>query len=145
MKRKLESDLVDAYSARETIAPITFNKTRLDKTRKLLIANAPPQQAGGFLLVVSMSEQPYWYHLSDKTIIGRTEEADLVLGHPWVSKKHCIIEFDGTDWEVRDTGSRNGVFINSERKEYHYLKEGDAVQIGSFLVIFVQGSAAVTT
>ncbi len=40
--------------------------------------------------------------------IGRGDDADLVLRHPFVSARHAIVEFDA--WAVRytDLGSRNG-------------------------------------
>jgi EAL domain-containing protein (putative c-di-GMP-specific phosphodiesterase class I) len=49
--------------------------------------------------------------------IGRSNEAQLVLGSPRISKLHAEIDLDGRGYVVRDLGSRNGTFVNGERVE----------------------------
>ena len=49
------------------------------------------------------------------TIIGRSHEATLTIGHPQISRKHCMIfEADGLLF-VRDLGSTNGTFFDGKR------------------------------
>jgi EAL domain-containing protein (putative c-di-GMP-specific phosphodiesterase class I) len=57
--------------------------------------------------------------------IGRLPGLSLFLASDSVSKEHAEIELrDGTPW-VRDLGSKNGTFVNSERVSEARLNEGD--------------------
>lgn len=64
------------------------------------------------------------------TIIGRSREADVKVGHASVSRKHCeIYELDGA-LVVRDVGSLNGTFIDGVRITQSVLKPGDRLTVG---------------
>ncbi len=64
------------------------------------------------------------------TIIGRSREADVKVGHASVSRIHCeIYELDGA-LVVRDAGSLNGTFIDSVRITESVLKPGDRLTVG---------------
>jgi LysM repeat protein len=70
--------------------------------------------------------------------IGRASDNDLVLEDPAVSSKHCLVEFDGYNYIVKDRGSANGTFINNARvTEPTVLREGDRLYVGPFLVELV--------
>lgn len=62
--------------------------------------------------------------------IGRSTDAELVLGSPRVSKLHAEIDANGRGYVVRDLGSRNGTFINGERVEgERALSLGDVLHV----------------
>ncbi len=62
--------------------------------------------------------------------IGRSPDAELVLGSPRVSKLHAEIDANGRGYVVRDLGSRNGTFVNGERViGERPLQAGDVVHI----------------
>lgn len=62
--------------------------------------------------------------------LGRSEEADVRLHDPWISRMHCSIdEIDGTV-VVRDLYSRNGIFVNGLRVEEALLQPGDRFTLG---------------
>jgi predicted component of type VI protein secretion system len=64
------------------------------------------------------------------TIIGRSREADVKVGHSSVSRIHCeIYELDGA-LVVRDAGSLNGTFIDGMRVTEAVLKPGDRLTVG---------------
>ena len=57
--------------------------------------------------------------------VGRLHGLSLYLASESVSKEHAEIELrDGQLW-VRDLGSKNGTFVNSERVGEARLREGD--------------------
>ncbi|GAB1421023.1 hypothetical protein MASR2M15_11550 [Anaerolineales bacterium] len=55
--------------------------------------------------------------LMDKEILfGRSEAADIILSLPFISPEHCLITItEHGQIRIRDLGSKNGTFINSER------------------------------
>jgi len=60
--------------------------------------------------------------------IGRAPISALCLPHRYVSAQHAVIRWNGTQWELRDLGSRNGTFLDGNR-----LKPGEEcpLRIGS--------------
>src|SRR2546427_6429111 len=57
------------------------------------------------------------YPLADGThIVGRESESDIQLDEAAVSRRHCVIERCGDRCTVRDLKSRNGTFVNADRK-----------------------------
>lgn len=73
--------------------------------------------------------------------IGRALENDIVLNHAIVSRHHAEIHQSGRDVWVRDTNSRNGVFVNRLRIKEEQLRDGDVIQIGPFEIRFEDRAA----
>ena len=72
------------------------------------------------------------FEQTDKVTIGRTEENDIVLDHPMVSRYHALIEKMGTRFRLKDLNSTNGVFVNGVRIENEsWLTDGDTITIGA--------------
>ncbi len=74
-------------------------------------------------------------HLVEKTTftIGRTEDADLPLTEPSVSRSHLSVELRGPNVFVTDLKSGNGTTVNGQRIEGGVavqLKAGDIVKLG---------------
>jgi hypothetical protein len=65
------------------------------------------------------------------TIIGRSENCDIVIDSHHVSRRHARV-FLNTDgqWFVEDLGSSNGTFVNGERVESCPISLADVVEIG---------------
>lgn len=65
------------------------------------------------------------------TIIGRSNECDIVIDSKHVSRHHARI-FSSTDgqWFVEDLGSSNGTFVNGERVKSHPISRADVIEIG---------------
>ena len=70
------------------------------------------------------------------TVIGRTNEADLRVPLPSVSRRHCEVTVEGDVVRMRDLGSSNGTLHNSVRVEQATLAAGDQLALGpvTFLV-----------
>lgn len=73
--------------------------------------------------------------------IGRALENDIVLNHATVSRYHAEIFLNGRNVWVRDTNSRNGIFVNRLRVREEQLRDGDVVQIGPFELHFDERAA----
>jgi pSer/pThr/pTyr-binding forkhead associated (FHA) protein len=67
-------------------------------------------------------------------VIGRDPECNLRPASPIISKRHCAILVRGDQIFVRDFGSTNGTFLNSDRVEgERALENGDQLSIGPLL------------
>ena len=62
------------------------------------------------------------YSLSSSYIVGRAPASDLELTNRMASSTHAEILWNGSAWELRDLGSRNGTFIGTRR-----LQSGERV------------------
>ena len=47
--------------------------------------------------------------------VGRDAGAAFRIDHPSVSRAHAELHFDGTRWQLRDLGSKNGSFVDGIR------------------------------
>jgi hypothetical protein len=108
-----------------------------------------PAPAGDDLAVPPKGDRPslIWrprlgedqaYELSDRTTrLGRHEENNIVLAGPTVSARHATVRVEPIGVVLEDEGSLNGTFVNGERVEQRLLEEGDRIQIGPHLLLFV--------
>ena len=56
------------------------------------------------------------YELSQaETIIGRGEDAQIVIQNPAVSRHHVRLTYQAGNYFVEDLGSANGTFVNGQR------------------------------
>ena len=68
-------------------------------------------------------------------------ECDLFLDDVTVSRRHAELHaVDGT-WELADSGSLNGSYVNRRRIDRQLLAGGDEVQIGKYRFVFLEAAA----
>lgn len=80
--------------------------------------------------------QMYPYHLcKNKIYIGRGEEHDIVINHPYVSMLHAILRYENNTLYIDDCESRNGIYVNKERIKTCQLNCGDIIYIMHIMVI----------
>ena len=76
-------------------------------------------------------------------MIGRGDDADIVLDDPGVSRKHAEIRVttDGPHLiaTLRDLGSTNGTFLDNQRIGAAELGNGSTVTIGRTRAIYRSG------
>jgi len=63
-------------------------------------------------------------------VIGRTEENDIIINHPSISRHHAKIVCDGDRYTVVDLQSANGVRVGGESYERVDVQPGDVVELG---------------
>lgn len=71
------------------------------------------------------------YSLVGKSRIGRSEEGEIFLNDPSVSRTHAVVDVTGEHAVVRDLGSTNGTFLNGRRVEAGPLRDGDELRFGN--------------
>lgn len=76
-----------------------------------------------------------------RQVVGRAADAAIILDDVTVSRHHAEVFEDesGAHW-VRDLGSMNGTYLNSQQVEVGQLLDGDVLQIGLFKLLFDGGA-----
>ena len=68
----------------------------------------------------------------DRTmLLGSSENVDIVVSHPTVSRVHAEIELDARGAWVRDLGSRNGTFVDRVEVKGARIRVGQTLRLGS--------------
>ncbi|OMH30389.1 diguanylate cyclase [Motiliproteus sp. MSK22-1] len=92
------------------------------------------------LLAWSHEGEQYYFPLKEReVIIGRQEQADLVLNMPSVSRVHATIAARNDAYYIEDLESSNGTKLNGARikpYESHALSLGDEIEIGDAKLLF---------
>lgn len=77
------------------------------------------------------------------TVIGRDDDADILLDDPGISRRHSEIRitYDGPHQviTIRDLGSTNGTFVNGDPIGTLHLHEGDRITVGRTHLIVHEG------
>ena len=74
--------------------------------------------------------------VADPSTVGRSDECDVVLSDPNVSRRHAELRMQGGEWHVVDLGSTNGVKVNGRAVSSARLREGDRITLGTSTAIF---------
>jgi len=83
------------------------------------------------VLIGNIDNQELRFPLFKKRLtIGRTQQNDIQLQAPHISRRHAVVMTEGDVTRVIDWGSKNGVYVNSNRVTEHFLASGDVVMIG---------------
>nr|WP_212755560.1 DUF3662 and FHA domain-containing protein [Flexivirga aerilata] len=79
------------------------------------------------------------------TVIGRDDDADIVLDDPGISRRHSEIRltYDGPHQvlRIRDLGSTNGTYVNGDPISSTHLHEGDRLTVGRTKMVVHEGGS----
>jgi signal transduction histidine kinase len=71
------------------------------------------------------------YELGDRSSIGRGQDNDIQLEDPMISRHHAeVIRQPDDSYQVRDLGSRRGIFVGTAKVAESSLRDGDELLIG---------------
>jgi hypothetical protein len=70
------------------------------------------------------------------TVLGRDPGCGIVLAHVTVSRRHAEVRPTHAGFELTDTGSLNGSYLNREPVDSAPLSDGDEIQLGIFRLTF---------
>jgi transcriptional regulator with GAF, ATPase, and Fis domain len=85
-----------------------------------LIMTAGPREGTQFILAEGKPNR-----------IGRGLDCDIILADPLSSRVHAIVVCEEGAWWVRDSSSRNGTFVNSQKVDEARLIAGSVLRVGS--------------
>lgn len=70
---------------------------------------------------------------------GRSMQCDVPLDDDAVSRRHAVIRWTGSGYQLRDLGSTNGTYVNDVAVQERMLRDGDQIKIGRSIFKFMQG------
>jgi len=119
-------------SIRELEAAIEELDERMsERLQEIPLPGAGDRDRMSRVLIGKVGEQELRFPLFKKRLtIGRTQQNDIQLQAPHISRRHAVVMTEGDVTRVIDWGSKNGVYVNSNRVTEHFLASGDVVTIG---------------
>ena len=78
---------------------------------------------------------------AESQLIGRSDQAQIALLEPTVSREHAVIHAPDGAVRLQDLDSKHGTYVNSKRITTKQLKVGDIVVFGLSLVLRLEESA----
>lgn len=83
------------------------------------------------LFVRSESSAGQELEITNVTVLGRSEESDVVLDDPYASEFHMRLVAQDNGIMLHDLGSTNGTYVNGRRViAPTQLRRGDTIQVG---------------
>jgi polysaccharide export outer membrane protein len=79
--------------------------------------------------------------IRNPTVIGRSNNADLVLSDPAISDFHARLFKHSFGFTVEDMGSAEGTFLRDKRVNHARLISGDTLRLGTTILTFLDEKA----
>lgn len=90
------------------------------------------QQVAAYLVVLQGTNVGEMHKIDGpEVVIGRAVSAQVRLNDDGISRRHCRVLAVAGQIVIEDLGSANGTLVNGELVQYHVLKEGDKITLGS--------------
>ena len=70
--------------------------------------------------------------------IGRAFDNEIVLEYPQISRKHAELRYSQGFFEIIDTDSTGGTFVNGVRIKRQVLNKGDVISLVNLHLVFGQ-------
>lgn len=90
----------------------------------------------GSLVVTPAEGSPVEHRLSALNHLGRSEDNQIQIPTPGVSRRHAVIAATATGFVVKDLQSQNGTFVNGAKITEHPLVDGDCITIGDTQLVY---------
>ena len=74
--------------------------------------------------------QKWSFPETQRIVIGRSDECDLVMANPYISRSHAYLERDAEGWQVVAISSQQ-LMIDGQKKQASRLREGDVFRLGA--------------
>jgi len=105
-----------------------------------LLAEAGPLPEAPLVLYRAADGSVRWRTITGELVAGREKPADLVIEDRRLSRRHFRIAVEKAAASIEDLGSRNGTYVNSRKVSSTELKDGDLIEAGAQVLVFLQRS-----
>ena len=112
------------------VALIASNKPK----QRNIIGNNRAQ--GPRLVFINGSIAGKQVRLSADMLIGRSENCQIIIPDPSVSRKHARIRFANNAWFIQDQNSSSGTIVNGKQVQSIRLRTGDVIRLGKTEINF---------
>lgn len=76
--------------------------------------------------------------IDGQNVVGRNPDCEISLDFGGISRKHFVVNLNGTNAEIKDLGSSNGTFVNNSKIAKNIiLNKGDMVKIGTIALKYL--------
>ena len=104
----------------------------------IAVASMPEQVLGPRLVLSTDTGETKTYPINKAQLfIGRSEQADISLPDPSVSRRHGMIEQRGIEYHVKNLSQTNPLQLNEKTVSENRLFSGDHIRLGSFFLTFI--------
>ena len=83
-----------------------------------------------FLCMTGPNKGKVYYLTGKRIIIGRGENADILIIDPKISREHAELSFSDNSYTVTDLGAQNGILVNDNKVKQKKLSDNEKVVIG---------------
>jgi pSer/pThr/pTyr-binding forkhead associated (FHA) protein/tetratricopeptide (TPR) repeat protein len=112
--------------------PIAFDE------KTIAVGSLPNHILGPRLVLTTDAGDTQAYPMNkDRLIIGRSEDADIALQDPSISRQHGMIEQREDGYFVKNLSQTNPLLLNDATVSDNRLYSGDHIRVGSFHLTFV--------
>ncbi len=119
---------------------MALKKASSDTTQRTVLSSGPhrPTPCSACMVVIHGEGLGHRLDILDAPVlVGRSQEADLCIAHPSISRTHCRIWRDGEVYRIRDLGATNTTCVNDLRIDETALADGDHVTVGESILKFI--------
>lgn len=108
------------------------------------MASSPDRKPVLFLILDGFEQE---ISFEDRSVItfGRSDECDVLLDIPRVSRLHAEIRLEEGNLRLIDKRSSNGTMLNGEPVDFASLRTGDRIEIGSAVIEIREASSSGTS
>jgi len=92
--------------------------------------------AAAAIVIIEPASMSQEFQLGAVNGIGRSEDNQICLLNPGISRKHAVIKAVPGGYSIKDLGSQNGTFVNGQRVTEKALSDGDTIDVGSVQFVF---------
>jgi len=126
-------------SPASALSPISVRSDLLArlKTVSALLAAAGPITSTPALIFRDRDGTVRQQAAGNGLVVGRKAPATLPIPDSNISRRHFEIRRLPEGWFLQDLGSTNGTRVNGEAVAQHALHNGDTIEAGSHLFVFI--------
>ena len=144
----MSNEIKDCLRREEATRPSCADMPRelLSRLRYIaaIIADAGLLADGPQLLYRTLEKKMACVKIGQELVVGRQKPADLVLGDDKrLSRKHFRICCGANGDRIEDLRSHNGTYVNGTRIESRLLCDGDLIEAGRQVFVFLRRESEV--
>jgi len=100
---------------------------------------AAPSAPIRFAAALLKCEGERYQLFSGDNVVGRTQDARVLLTDRTISRRHALITIDGDELSITDLGSKNGTYVNGERigRSPVTVKPGARIEFGAVVASII--------